>query len=169
MKFGADTKVFSKYLKIEPGKSIAGVFRGEPLEYACKEVNKKTVVCDPSDPNAKFRFKINFVIQQKDLTHRAYVWEQSASVYDTLKKFNEDFPLDKTIVKISRDGSGLKTKYSILPNGNKFQVSPELDAALSGVTLIPLKADKEESEALPDQEFPPDETQAFSPEDEIPF
>lgn len=168
MKFDGDTKAFSKFLKIEPNKSVTGVFRGDPLEFACKEVNKKTTPCSPSDPAAKFRFKINFVMKQKDLSYKAFVWEQSGAVYDVLKKFNEDFPLEKTIVKISRDGEGLKTKYSILPNGTNFQVSDELNSALSDVQLVDLKveatADTEEH-----QTFPPDDMPSFDANDQVPF
>ena len=164
MKFDGDTKAFSKFLKIEPGQSVSGVFRGEPLFYACKEVDKKTVPCPPSDPQAKARFKVNFIMKQKDLSYKSFVWEQSGGVYNALKTLNEDFPLETTIVKISREGSGLKTKYTILPNGSNFKVSPELDTLLNDVQLIKLDVGTPDEDA---QAFPPEE--ATENNEDLPF
>lgn len=137
MKFGKEFSVgggSQNHLKIADKQSVIGVFRGEPLEFSSKWVGNKSVACDENDPDARDRFKINFVTKTPDGQYQPLVWEQGPVVYNTLKDLNVDYPLEQTIVKITRRGTGKDTEYSILPIPNN-KVTPQLEQLLAAVKL----------------------------------
>lgn len=138
MKFGQRPKEKSVFLKLKDGESAVGVFRGELHEFYSRKDGQKNVPCNPDDLGAKFRFKINFVINDNG-QYVAKIWEQGAKMHETLEQFNNDYPLENTIVKISRKGDKLETTYTILPNPKGHLVSPIMEDALSKVQLHDLR------------------------------
>ncbi len=149
------------FLKLEPGGIALGVFRGDPKEfYVLWPKGGKPVPCEPGTAGSKFRFQLNFVTK-KDGKHTPVIWEQGAVVYNQLKELHKDYPLNKTIVKVTRHGSGTDTTYSVLPIPKGSEVTPELEATLSALKLNDLS-----SEAKPEETFAP---AAPPQEEELPF
>lgn len=149
------------FLKIKAGEFALGVFRGSPHEFYNLWENGKSKEVPQGTLGARFRFKINFVTKVNG-QHTPVVWEQGPTVYNQLKDFNKDFPLEKTIVKISRTGSTKDdTTYTILPLPKGSEVTPQLEETLAALKLNDLKA-----EAKPQETFAP---AAVSLEEELPF
>lgn len=141
MKFNADPAVGSggEFLKLKGGQSIVGVFRGSPHEFFVKWNGKNSQPCPASDPECKFRFRVNFVVNESG-SYKAYIWEQGATVYNLMKTLNADFPLDRNVVKITRVGSTMNdTEYHILPTPNGA-VDDAKNAMLNTLELQDLKA-----------------------------
>lgn len=167
MKFDKNPSVGGdgEFLKLENGKSVTGVFRGDPLEYYSKWEGKKSIPCAEGDEGARFRFRVNFVTKV-DGAYKALIWEQGATVYNQLKRFNEDFPLDKTVVKISRSGSTMNdTVYFITPNPGGHEVNPATEDVLKNVQLQELGTGMEKPQAQPGMLPPP----AVNHAEELPF
>ena len=76
-----------------------------------------------------------------------------------LKSLNEDFPLDSTVMKITRFGSTKdNTNYTILPIPKGHEVTPQLNEVLSHVKLNDLTASlTKEPITEPTPLFAPDE------------
>lgn len=165
MKFDQDPQIVTgNFLKLKEGESILGVFRGEPHVVYKKWENNKSVPAEYGDQGAKFGFRVNFITKIKD-QYQPVIWEQGAIVYTQLKEFNKDYPLESTIVKITRQGTGLDTTYSILPNPKGHIVTPELEAALSGVKLADLEVGEQSKHD--DDKFPPPAVKNYA--EELPF
>jgi hypothetical protein len=129
------------FLKIEAGQEVVGVLRGEvKCEYVLWENKKKTVV-EPNTPGARFSFKVNFVVINKDGTvGEAKLWEQGAKIYKSLKELSADYSLEETVIKVKRTGSGMNdTVYSIIPLPKK--PSDKTIAALAAAKLQPLEGE----------------------------
>ncbi len=146
MKFDANPKTGdNKFLKIESGESVQGILRGDVRHFYIKwgedEISQE---CSEGEEGAKFRFRVNFVSREKDGSLRAYVLEQGPGVYKQLKELNEDYNLEETIIKIKKEGSGRKTKYSLVPLPKKL--GPEVLEELNEVHLHPLKSETEDDE-----------------------
>lgn len=121
----------SVYLRLKDGESKVGIFRGEIHEFYCKWVNKKPVVVGPDDPDGGVRFSANFVTQE--LT--PMVWEFGITVYSQLADINEEYDLEKTMVKITRKGASQSdTTYTILP----LLKTPLTAAQLAKIAAVPL-------------------------------
>jgi len=131
---GAD----GEFLKIEAGKSVTGVFQGDVHTFPVVWKDGKSTPCDEHTPGAKFRFRINFVMNT-DTGYKAFVWEQGAMVYNQLKEFHGDYSLEKTIVKVSRIGDKLDTTYSFLPSPKGHAVNESTAKILKEVQLQDLK------------------------------
>ena len=163
MKFNADPKTdgAGEYLKIKDKKSVVGVFRGEPLEYYAKWDGKKSSKCDPTDAKARFRFRVNFIVQESG-SLKSLIWEQGPMVYNSLKAINADYNLESHFMKITRHGSGMNdTEYMIMPVPNGA-----LDASKEQmVAAVPLQDLNSGLELNSVQPLPPS-TQAS---DELPF
>lgn len=130
------------YLKINPGTAIKGIFRGVPYIFYSKWDGQKSIPSQKGQEGAKFRFKINFVMSENGLWS-AKIWEQGYSVYDQLKSLNQEYPLEKTIVTIKRQGEGLKTSYLILP-AKEGAISPDVASLLEKVKLHDFSKPKED-------------------------
>ncbi len=128
----------NSFLKLKDGDVFMGVFRGEPHEFHVRWENSKSIPCLPSNANAKFRCRLNFVVKDAEGKYVPRIWEIGPRVYNQLKELNVDWKLDKTVVKVSRKGKGLNdTEYSITPT--KAVVDDKLEALLSQVVLLDLK------------------------------
>lgn len=132
------------FLKLKAGEVIRGVFRGDPHEFRLHWENNKSSLCTDdtcerckSGNKSKFRFRLNFLVKEND-HYVAKIWEQGWTVYTQLRDLHaSDYDLEKTVVKITRTGSGLNdTIYSVLPlpppNG---LVTKELNDKLSQIKL----------------------------------
>lgn len=104
------------FLKIADGEIVQGVLRGEvKTQYVQWGLDKKSTVCDPKAPGAKFRFKVNFVVMDKEGNMTPKILEQGPSFYKDLKAIAEDYDLEQTLIKIKRNGSDKNTTYTIMP------------------------------------------------------
>lgn len=102
------------FLKIKDGESVIGVFRGEPLEFYSKWIGGKSQIALPDDPEAKKRYRLNFITKE-DGKFVPKIWEFGVFIYNQLADINDEYPLEKTKVKITRHGTGTDTTYMILP------------------------------------------------------
>lgn len=124
------------YLKLKDKESIEGVFVGELHEFfVVWEGNKSREVIEGT-PEAKFRFKVNF------LTKEGAVWvpkifEQGSIVYRQLSELHEEYDLERTMIKITRNGTGTDTTYSLLPKLKQI-MTKETEAHLKEIELLPL-------------------------------
>lgn len=104
------------YLKLKDGESKVGVFRGEPYEYFILWANGKSQVVNRDQPGAKARFKLNFVVYNETIKgFEALVWEFGTMVYNQLAEINTEYPIETTKIKVTRNGVGTDTVYSLLP------------------------------------------------------
>lgn len=135
----------NNFVKIEPGHSIEGVFRGEPHEFQqhWPKGGEKTIctgdkcVGCAAGQKRQFRFMINFVTRE-NAVFVAKVIENSGKVYDTLAALQDSgYDLAQTIVRITRIGNGKDTIYNILPKPNGV-LTKELDKAVAAVKLVDL-------------------------------
>jgi hypothetical protein len=140
------------FLSLKDGTSVRGVFAGEPHEFkqhwssAGRSVlctADLTAVpcegCKVSDTPPNFRFSLNFILNENGV-YVAKVWQQGWKVYKQLRALNEDYKLDRTVVKITRTGSTKNdTSYAVLPlPGEAGVVTPALLEQLLKVRLIEL-------------------------------
>ncbi len=123
----------NKFLKIEDGKSINGIFRGEIHTFYNKWENGKGRECAPDEPGAKPRFKLNFVTYE-DNAFKALIFEFPQTVYNQLADIHDVYPLDQTKVKVSRRGTGTDTVYMILPLVNE-PISPATMKQIEAIDL----------------------------------
>jgi len=156
-----------EYFKIKDGETIRGIFYGEPVDFQARWENGRTIVTNDSDPDGRFKFRINVIIREGN-DYKAKVWEQGTRVYNTLKELNEDYPLDQTVVKIKREGNGKQTSYSILPDP-KAPMTPQLREILAKVELHDLKKGLTTQEEAYGQETDSDWPPEASMDEEIPF
>ncbi len=153
MKFSAGGG--GSFLKINDKESVVGLFRGDPFEYKQHWINKQGVYCtgegcpacaddekknaqDGGKRKATFRFRLNFVTYD-GVEYKPWILEQGWNFYQDLKGLHEgDYNLEKTLVKITRMGTGNMTKYTILPVANKVMTEEEL-ARIGQVKLLELE------------------------------
>lgn len=142
------------FLKLKAGDAIRGVFRGEPYQFRTHWVENRGVVCTGRDKCAlckageksSFRFRINFITQENG-AYVAKVFEQGATVYDSMKAIHEgDYDLSSYIMKITRNGSDKETTYSLIPVPNG-KLSKDQEKLVSEVALIALADDEEDGDS----------------------
>ena len=117
MKFRKDlpTGDGKNYLKLKSGESVTGIFRGETYEFTQLWGGPKPIEVEDGTPGGKFRFRINFVVKE-GAAYVVKVFEQGSKVYSAMAELNDIYPLDKTLMRITRQGSTMNdTTYSILP------------------------------------------------------
>lgn len=130
------------FLKIAPGTSVSGVFRGEPFEFWQKwpKGGDKQVFYDREEAmaaNAKSRFKLNFITKDDEGKLVAKVWEFGLGAYNELAEINAEYPLEETVIKITRKGEGKNTEYTLLPLVRQPLTKKQL-AEIDAVELINL-------------------------------
>lgn len=132
------------FFKIKDGESVVGCFRGEIHEFYSKWVNGKGVPCEPDEPGAGFRFRINFIYKENGALV-AKVWEQGVTVYEILRNLNKEWGLPTTWVRITRSGATKDdTSYTILPI-KEFQITPGQEKQLAGVSLQVLEGKEQDN------------------------
>jgi hypothetical protein len=121
------------FLKLKDGESVRGLFQGEPRVFTAIW-DGQTYVETPKADGGKFRFSVNILVEENG-KWTAKIFEQGAVVYSSLKDLNEEYPLEDTLVKITRNGEKTETTYSILPVPPKAQ--PD-EKTLKKIKEIPL-------------------------------
>ena len=119
MKFNApnssESKDSEKYLRLEEGKPVKGVFRGEiATKYVLWE-NGKPKEVNAGTPEAKVRYMANFMLL-KDNHYTATVFEFGKMVYDALYAINLAYgDIEKLTVSLLKTGQKLETQYHVHP------------------------------------------------------
>lgn len=133
------------FIKLKDKESISGIFQGDPFDYKTHWVQtlKNYAICKgegcehcATGNKPSTRFRVNFVVKDPSTNKMvARIFESNATTYSSMRELNKDYPLDKTVVKITRNGSGPKTTYQILPVPG-FSMTPAFDKSLKEVSLI---------------------------------
>lgn len=123
----------TNFLKINDGESKSGICRGDIYEFHVKWVSGKSVVVASTDPEAKTRFRLNFIVYDEG-KFKALIWEFGIMIYNQLADINEEYPLEKTKIKISRSGTGTDTEYRLLP----LLKEPLSDVVMKAIEAVPL-------------------------------
>jgi hypothetical protein len=138
------------FLKIADGETVAGVLRGDvKTQYVQWGKDNKSTACDAKAPGAKFRFKVNFIVMDKEGNMSPKILEQGPSFYKDLKAIAEDYDLSETLIKIKRNGADKSTTYTIMPTPQK--PSEKTLKALEAIELHPLE---EHADGAVDPEVP---------------
>lgn len=120
-----------KFLKLKDGESKTLILKGEIFEYHCKWDGKTY----SPDPGGTSRFRINAIVYEEG-KFSAKTWEFPVTVYNQLADINSEYPLDKTKIKLTRQGTGTDTVYHILPLvSEKDKLTPAIISQLDAVTL----------------------------------
>ncbi len=150
------------FLKLGAGASVKGVFRGDVHEFKQHWVAQRSSLC-PEDATcelckegtskAQFRFRLNVLINENG-AYVAKIFEQGWTVYCQLRDMHaSDYNLEKTIVKITRNGEGKNTTYTIMPlPGTMGTVNAAMEKQLGAVPLIALTDTPAETEEEPEQD-----------------
>ncbi len=122
------------FVKIKGGESATGVLLGEPRIYDAKWVNGKPVVVPATDPDGKFRFRVNFVSKHED-KWVPKILEGGKSVFNAIKKLkNVGYNLNETVVDYSREGNTQNdTEYSV--TATPIKLTPDDIAQLGLLNL----------------------------------
>jgi hypothetical protein len=104
-----------KFLKIEIGQSVNGVFRGEAMSYwqrwpkgGVKETS------DEPKPGFAERFKINFVVHEEG-AFISKIFDCNVQTYNQIAEINESMDIEAMKCKISRQPTGKGSMYMVLP------------------------------------------------------
>ena len=128
------------FLKIKDKESVRGVFVGEILHFFMKWVGSKSIKTTDKDPEGKVRFRCNFVTPGPDGELTVKIWEFPYGVFEQIKSINDEYPLEKTKVKITRLGTGQDTTYQIMPLLTaKDVLIPDQLAAINNMPLHKLE------------------------------
>ena len=146
----------NNYIKLKDKESIVGVFQGDIHEFFVRWENGKATEVAEGAPGASFRFRVNFVLKDGS-TFAPKIFEQGVTVYRQLEELHAEYDLTTIFVKITRNGVGQDTSYSVLPS--KAQIKKEELAHIKTLKLHDLSGKKEES-----QDF-----QIMDHDEEIPF
>lgn len=103
-----------KFLKFKDGETQNVIFKGEIYEFHMKWINGKSVLIEATDPEAKVRFKLNAIVSENG-AYKAKIWEFPLTIYNKLCDINSEYPLENTVIKITRQGTGTDTEYHLLP------------------------------------------------------
>jgi predicted DNA binding protein len=124
------------FLKIQDGKSVNAVLRGEIYQFYSRWVDNRSEVVTADAEGARKRFRVNAIVEE-DGRLVAKIWEFVTSVYVDLAALNEDYPIETTKVKISRRGTGKETNYQVIPVPPKEQLT---ERQLKQLESVPLNA-----------------------------
>lgn len=126
------------FLKLKDKEHVSGIFMGELHEFFVQWEGGKSRVVPEGAPDAKFRFRVNFVAKE-GAVYVPKIFEQGLTVYRQLAELNEEYGLDQIVVKVTRNGTGTDTTYSLLPL-LKQTITKEVMAHLKTIELLPLEA-----------------------------
>lgn len=155
------------FLKLEDGKSISGVFRGEIFEFwqIWPKGGAKQVFDKPT-PGARVRFKVNFV----DEHLKPWILEFPLTVHNQLADINNTMPLERTKVKLVKSTGQSFVPYNIICLG---PIPAEGLKKIEAVKLNVLDGtQKPKEDVRPPEQWPetPDFDDSPMPgEDDIPF
>lgn len=103
------------FIKLESGQSVTGVFRGDVLEFyqSWPKGGEKQVSLEPFE-GGKLRMKANFVVHEGG-KFVAKIFEFPVRVNNMLADIASEYDLNKTKIKLTRQGEGKNTNWMILP------------------------------------------------------
>jgi hypothetical protein len=127
------------YIKLKDKESVEGIFMGELHDFRILWENGRSSVVAEGTPKSSFRFRVNFVTKEGP-TFVAKIFENGIGVYRQLAELHAEYNLEETIVKITRNGVGQDTAYSILPLLKK-QMTKETTEHLKTIQLNDLKTE----------------------------
>jgi len=152
-------------LRLKDGDSIQGVFRGEITRFYQHWKSGRSIICpgrdtcdlcqseNEDDRRANGRFRINFLIYV-DGQWGAKVFEGGKRVFEQLKALNQDCPLEKMRVRISKSGEGKNSQIVISPvPGEAGLIKPAVEKELQSVELIDLAMGEQEEKELEEAPF----------------
>lgn len=102
------------FLKLKDKESVYGVFRGDLYEFFSLWEAGKSKVVPEGTAGAGFRFRVNFVTKVGN-QYLAKIFENGATVYQDLKALHDEYGLEEIVIKMTRNGVGLETSYSLMP------------------------------------------------------
>lgn len=154
------------FLNLADKESVRGVFIGDMAEHHVRWINGKTIDTTEDDLEAKVRFKCNFVVSDGgELVVK--IWDFSLTVYQMLRDINEEYPLETTKLKITRNGVKTDTTYTIMPLvGPKDVLTAQQISVIGKMQLHSLGGKPNENSRL-SANIPEDNLSADM--DEIPF
>lgn len=102
------------FLQIKDGDTIKAVFVGDSVKYYSKWENKKELSSPTLLDGYSERYKSNVIVNENgELTTK--IWSFSGATRDKLADIDSTYPLDQTLVKITRTGSSKEdTDYKVL-------------------------------------------------------
>jgi hypothetical protein len=150
-------------LKVEEGKAAVGNIRGKLERFYQHWQGGRSSICpgrdtcslcqstDDSVRKASGKFRVNFVMREnpadKGSPLVARIFEGGKRVYDQLLQLNQDLPLEKAWLKISRSGKGKDTQYMLsYLVGENAVVTPAQEKDIVKVPLHDLSVSKPEEE-----------------------
>jgi hypothetical protein len=159
MKFIEQSQTSGKpFLKLKDKESVRGVFRGDPYDFRQHWINQKSVLCTGATTctqckeglKSTFRFRLNFFVKDDQGGYSPKIFEQGWTVYSQLRDLHgADYDLEKTVVKITRSGSGTDTSYSVVPLPNGL-LTKEVNDKIAQIPLLDLKDHVDPSEKYED-------------------
>lgn len=157
MKFRSDEELpetggSKNYIKLKDKGSVEGIFRGDTHEFFVKWENRKSREVPEGTPDSKFRFRVNFLVKE-GAVWVPKIFEQGQIVYKQLRELHEEYDLEKTFIKITRNGDGTDTTYSLLPK-LKQTMTKETEAHLKEIELLPLESKISHSSNSGDDDLP---------------
>lgn len=127
----------SNFVKLKDKESVVGVFMGDPLHFYSVWENNRTKEVPEGTPGASFKFKINFFVKDS-AGFTAKIFQGGVKLYNQLIELHDEWDLEKTWIKITRQGTGTETEYLLTPS--KKEVTKEELKYLKSMELLPLEA-----------------------------
>lgn len=140
-----DTGSGGEFIRLKDKESIYVIFMGEPYEFLSVWKDNKYQPVPEGTPKGKFRFRMNAIVKENDGTYSPKIFEQGATIYNTLKVLNDEYKgLETVIVKITRQGSTMNdTEYQLLPLRQEIPATTKV--ALEKIKLLKLEHDTPEA------------------------
>jgi hypothetical protein len=145
----APTSQAGNFLKLKDKESIRGVLAGNFHTFYIKWVSGKSIETERLDPDAKVRFRCNFITPDEKGKMTVKIWEFGYTIFEQLKGINSIYPLEETKIQIIRNGTGTDTAYQILPLVSpKDELTHTQKSVMSGLTLYQLERKSKSSEPI---------------------
>jgi hypothetical protein len=151
----------SMFLKIADGESVYCVLRGDIKVSYSRWTGTTYEPAKKGEQGASMRFKVNAIVAE-DKKPVAKILEGGGHLYFDLKNINEEFPLETTMIKITRTGVKQNTRFTVSVAGPKAQPDEKTMKAIEAVKLHPLESTKGQTDVGND-------LPSFDDNDEIPF
>lgn len=110
----------SKYLRLSDGDVVYCILKGEIKTSYQKWTGSTYEPAKKGEQGASLRFKVNAVVFE-DKKPVAKILEGGGHLYFDLKNINEEFPLETTMIKITRTGVKQNTRFTVSVAGPKAQ------------------------------------------------
>ena len=124
------------------GDLVRGIFAGEPKTFRIHWINGKGIDClgegcphCAAGDKSKFRFTCNFIVEENGM-YVAKLFESGKTVYDALAEQGADYDMSKTLVKITRKGTGMDTTYAVTIAPPDKQPTKEQLETIKAVQLV---------------------------------